>query len=239
MPLPLLTFDMETQIDSVDPMGAQIRFRYTGADAQPLPGVPELVLEETQRSIRSLEGLEGSYVLSNCLYAEYDAVLDAETLDGVDPAVKVQLDDFQNTVGLFSDPLPDEAVGVGAQWEVEWTRVENDGIYSYTGGIRLKQTATYTVESIDGDRVLLSSVFRHEAQAQDIEPPELGEALVHLVSLTGTGQGRVLLDLGRSVPVEAETEMVTQQTLTVDKGRGEARQVQEVSVRTSLSMVEE
>jgi hypothetical protein len=231
VPLPLLVFELETRVETLEPGLALVHYRYLSADAHPTPGVPSTVLEETQGAIQSMTGVAGSYVLSNCLYAD---VLSVNAPEGIDERVDGQLQDLQASLSVLSDPLPDESVGVGAQWRVSWHRVENALTQPETGGVRLDQSAIYTIEAIDGDLITIGSEISQSAEAQEIQPPELPDPVVKLVFLASSGGGQMVLDLGSILPVEARTELSTKQLITVDQGLGDEPRTQQIHVRSTL-----
>jgi hypothetical protein len=231
VPLPLLVFDIETRVGSVDQNLARVHYRYLSADAHPAPGVPSEVLEATRSAIQGMSGVSGSYVLSHCLYADD---LRLSSPEGIDDRIDGQLRDLEAGLGLLSDPLPDEAVGLGARWKVSWHRVENALTQPGTGGVRLHQSTIYTIEAMDGHRITLRIELSQSAEPQEVEPPELRNLVVKLVHLESSGQGRMVLDLGAILPIEAHTELSTEQLITVDQGLGDEPQTQQIHVRSTL-----
>ena len=231
-PVPLLVFEIETRIDSVDSSGlASVSFRYLNADIRPMPGVPISVLRTVRERVQGLEGTGGEYLLTPCLYADSISMTGVEDMD---PLLASQMEDLQASIGLLSDPFPDEAVGVGAQWTVKWERVESAASHARTGGIRYDIETLYTVESIDGDRVEIRSELRQKADMQQIAPPELSGQTVVLLSLTSEGAGTQRWDLSASLPLESSSQLLTEQVLMVEQELEDVIETQQIEVRSSL-----
>ena len=232
VPLPLFIYDMTVRVGERDEAGPSwVHFEYHDVDAQPMLGTPESVLASTREALRGLSGFSGRFLLNECLFADYPVF---ESPDGLNAGVQAQISDLEATVGFFSDPLPSQPVGVGARWEVRWNRVENSTVYQ-DSGIALEQSTTYTIESIEGSIVTLSSLTQQSAQGDVIAPPELGDVQARLISLESTGTGRIQWDLQSAVPISAQTELMTEQVIAVDRDLGEQIQTHQIYVRSTLN----
>ena len=232
VPLPLLVYDMSIRVGEQDVSGPSwVHFEYDQVDAHSVLGTPESVLTATRDALRGLSGFSGRYMLNECLFADYPAF---DSPDGVDAGVQNQISDLEATVGFFSDPLPTQPVGVGARWEVRWSRVENSTVYQGSG-IALEQSTVYTVESMEGTIVTLNSLTTQRAQGDVIAPPELGDVQTRLISLESNGTGRIQWDLQSVVPLSAQTELTTEQVIGVDRDLGEQIQTHQIYVRSTLN----
>src|SRR5262249_50062203 len=110
-----------------------------------------------------------------------------------DPAMQQTLSQLETSIEGMSMPLPEEAVGLGARWEVR-QRLNSNGIVMF-------QKAEYTVTAIDGNAVTLSVKTDQTAPAQDISNPAMpAGASMHLAKMSGTGTGTVALRLDGLVP---------------------------------------
>jgi hypothetical protein len=105
-----------------------------------------------------------------------------------DPALKQMMESASTAAQSMSFPMPDEAVGVGAQWEVRQRMA--------SGGIEALTTSTVEVTAIQGSKVSLKVTLNQTAPVQAITNPALPpDAEISLVSFTGTGTTTTVVDL--------------------------------------------
>jgi hypothetical protein len=93
-------------------------------------------------------------------------------------------------------PLPEEPVGIGAQWEADSTFYE--ATYS------LPQTTRYQLAALSGD----SLQIRFQALAAGVAPPSIrrGGEIVHGLKRTWTSTGTIRRDLRSLIPEEFREE---------------------------------
>jgi hypothetical protein len=132
------------------------------------------------------------------------------------------------SVSTASAPWPAEPVGIGARWEVV-TDIES-------GGFTVEQTATYLLESFDGNEVRLAVDLTPTAGQQALEgavglPPG---AEVSLMSMESTGSGTMRVALDRLIPV-SEMSMSTMMAMSVGM-QGQSQQMS-MNVQTDISML--
>jgi hypothetical protein len=90
----------------------------------------------------------------------------------------------------LSTPIPEEPVGVGARWEVSYARNRE--------GIRLTQTVTFELESLDENEARLRIYVAVAGLHQPIEHFEVpAKAIARLKSGHGDGEGEIVIDLDR------------------------------------------
>lgn len=90
-----------------------------------------------------------------------------------------------------STPLPEEAVGVGARWEITTTK-------EHVEGIRITQIVTYEIESLDDEGAHLRMYIAVTAPNQAFEHPSIpAEVQARLKQVTGNGEGEVEIDFAR------------------------------------------
>ncbi len=79
--------------------------------------------------------------------------------ENADQSMKDMMDSMKNSLKQMSSPLPEEAVGIGAQWEVT-THV--------MGRLNLDQKATATLTELEGPKFHLSmDIVQSAAEAGD------------------------------------------------------------------------
>ena len=133
-----------------------------------------------------------------------------------------------NQVGDFSSlgvvPLPEEAVGPGARWEVTRSIKEQ--------GINANQTATYQLVSADGDHLTLKETIEQHAPSQKFQNPALPGMVLDLTKMAGNGSEDVTLDLGRVLPLEGTGTMHVDVTMAMDVGG----QKQSMTVKDTINL---
>ncbi len=96
-------------------------------------------------------------------------------------------------------PLPEEPVGVGARWTVTQPVEES--------GLSLKQTVSYTLTSLEGDRAAVRFQLEQQGDQSSFSMSGLPEdTAVHLVALVSKGEGEAEVDLGHLLPRASELE---------------------------------
>ena len=106
-----------------------------------------------------------------------------------DPTIRQLLS--ASGIEKLSAPLPIEPIGVGGKWEVTQPLE--------VGGMKSVQKSIYEIVSIDATGATMTVSLEQSAAAQKVQSPAPG-ADVSLISMTGTGKGRVVLTAGQAVP---------------------------------------
>jgi hypothetical protein len=165
---------------------------------------PPMVAQAMRTSLAGTRGMKGTVVIdSRGVTKSVDMQLPA----GVDPQVQQQMENMKQSLAQMSAPLPIEPVGVGAQWEV--TMPIRTPMFS------INQVAGYTLQSMDGDQLVLAATIRQDAPRQQIQQPGMPpEVKIMLESMQSTGTGTTKADLSRLVPqaqshLESQIKMVT------------------------------
>ncbi len=105
-----------------------------------------------------------------------------------DPQLKQMMDQAGAAIQSISFPLPEEAVGIGAKWEVR-SRVQSNGL-------DLMSKQIVEVVGIQGSKVSLKITTEQSAPPQAMKNPALPpDAEVTLVKFNGTGVSTASLDL--------------------------------------------
>ncbi|MHC4957650.1 MAG: serine/threonine protein kinase [Planctomycetota bacterium] len=137
-----------------------------------------------------------------------------ETPPPEDSGLQMLLGLVSEIVEQISTPLPEEAVGIGARWEVTNSR-------NHVEGIRVTQTMTYELEALDGNEIRLRLYVAVAALNQSFQHPAIPKSVnARLMRVHGDGEGVVVVDLDRladrSVRMAVETR--TELTWTEDAG---------------------
>lgn len=194
---PAINLIMDVEVTKVEENGdVYADFIYSDLEVAPDSETSPQVLEAVKAKIEQIRGLKGSIVFDNRgLTKTYEIYFP----ENADPDLKKSLQSTLNSLETTSNPLPLEAVGAGAQWEV--TSVVN------SGGINLKQIATYSLLQVKDQEVALDVVVQQQGNQQPIESSNLPpDVTATLQSFQSKGQGKVLLNLNQPMPIAAELQ---------------------------------
>ena len=163
-----------------------------------------LVAPDTNPEIAELlnAALAESVGLTTNSVVDDRGVLVQSSADGTDLA----LDEALSSLSEVSNPLPAEAVGVGAVWETTQTLA--------VLGFDVEQVTRTTITNIDGDVITLTIEGTQNVPVGSSVTSNGDVITVHAwdVDIEGT----TVLDLGEAIPVEATTTTQTSQVLDID-----------------------
>lgn len=139
----------------------------------------------------SVEGLAMSYFIDERGRTRDVSIKLPKKLDGFADQMMTGL---EQTADSMSIPLPSEAIGIGAKWEV-LARIQ-------ANGADLLQLSTYTLEKREGKVLSLDAVVRQFAAKDATNPPGLPEgASARILSYKSQGSGKPVFDLGDVAPI--------------------------------------
>lgn len=213
LPSPKMT--METIVTQVDPNGdVHYKFRYTDADMLGDASLPPGILDRARVEIKKMIGVSGSFVMDDRGHTKSTSLTIPK---GVDATTRQMLEQSFQSLDQLSVPLPEAAVGVGAQWKTLMP------IKLY--GISLNQTGTYELVSLKDGIAILKVGVEQQASDQKIALPGVPKGSnITLKSLNITGQGQMTVRLDRLLPAIATLSMTS------------AAQMQSADPRTSELM---
>lgn len=199
--VPLPPTRMLMKMDVTDAAADLFNYTFEVTEAAPMetPGVQPMVMEAMQTALKGTVGLKGKGAVDA---RGMNKGASFELPPNMDPQTRQLMDGMRDAVGRMSAPLPLEAVGVGGKWKVDQALEQN--------GMKINQTATYTVTGIAGDQVQLSVEVAMDAPAQEVKAPGMPPgAKMLLESMTGKGTGKTTLNLTRLLPDLAEVSVDT------------------------------
>ena len=177
---PAFTFPFETEVTSVED-------GVTASQTYGTVGVADTVsaaeAEDLRRSFAALDGTTDTLVLGA------DGAVAPSSSD--DPTLTQLRTQLRSLVPVF----PAAAVGVGATWTVT-TVIEVDGV-------TVDQTATYTLESLDGDAYVVGVTVEQQYRNGEVEG-------VSVTAGRGTVSGRFEGSLGSALPTRSTADVSTQ-----------------------------
>lgn len=157
------------------------------------PGGNEAVSAALKQSEASMTSVKGSGVVSN---RGVPRSMKMDTSGITDPTMKQTFDQMASSFQNMSMPLPEEAVGVGARWEVR-TAIDS-------GGASIFQKTEYEIVALDGHVLTLKAKVEQTAPPQSVNVPNLPPGVdASLSKMTGSGTGTVSLRLNALTPTSA------------------------------------
>lgn len=210
MDMPPIEMTMPIHVTSVSDTGDfRYEFSLDSVTVKDRPGTPPELIEALRGSMKGMIGLSGSTVVSNrgeVREASFKVPPD------VQPQIKQTMESMQQSMQQIAIPFPEEAVGIGAKWEVTST-------LSQVGGINMTQVSEYEITAREGDVLTLNNGIQQNAPKQVMNAPGIpSTAAVTLQSMSSKGGGSTSFDLSRVVPVKGDLGLNSAMQMSVDAG---------------------
>jgi hypothetical protein len=201
MKLPTMSTTMETLIKSVSTEG-DINYEtvITDAGVADEPGVSPMIADPMKSALAKVKGLTGAGIISD---RGFFKTMDSKVTAGTDAQTRQMMDQINDSFSRVATPLPEEAVGPGAKWEVR-APVKSQGM-------TIDQKVTYELVSLEGERAGAKATLAQNASNQKIENPMMPGVKVDVTKMTGTGSKDITFDLAQLFPpvttVDAHSEL--------------------------------
>lgn len=199
-PASMMTF--ESTITQLDDNGdIHYQMYCTGIEVGDSPNAPPEVREVLEAQLNNLVGMGGTFVMDSRGNIKDSNFSLSENADAMTQQI---FDQALQSVEQMSTPFPEEAVGLGAQWQIAQTLNVN--------GMELTQNVIYELVSFQDNVATLNVSMEQQAPSQPIAPPGLPpSATVTLNSMLSEGEGQIILRLDRLMP-ESGTMSVLSET---------------------------
>lgn len=208
--MPPTVMDMRTKVTSVSSNGDfRYEFDLRGIDVEAQADTPPDLVVGLKSALSGMVGMRGSSVVS-----ERGEVREADFQlpPNAPPQVQQQMQGMRQSIQQIAVPFPEEAVGLGAKWEVI-ARIPD------LNGMSLTQTATYEMLERDGDRIKLRTTMAQSADPQIMKAPGMPPgATVRLESMASSGAGETLFDMHKLVPISATMSLSSKISMLIDTG---------------------
>ncbi|HLP76811.1 MAG TPA: DUF6263 family protein, partial [Candidatus Paceibacterota bacterium] len=171
------------------------------------PNVMPQVAEAMKKALGGVKGLAYSGVVSSRgISKSVEVNLPAD----MDPQMRQQMEQMKEIMGNSIIPLPAEAVGPGAKWEVKMPIKSQ--------GMTLNQTMTYQLVSVDAGQLSIATTVSQAAANQKIQNPTMPALKVDLIKMTGTGTGNSSYSLTKLMPVKSSANAHIDMTMGMNIG---------------------
>lgn len=189
--------------------------------------VPQPTVAAINKSLSDMKQLKGDVVMSNRGIVK-SAVFKG---DNSNPMLKNMIEGMNQTASQFSVPLPNEAVGVGAKWEVKAKPT--------LSGVKAETTTTYTLNAREGTVLTFDVTQVVKVEEQDVQSPMLAPgSKLRVKSMSGTGKGKLTLNTSRVVTDDAELSSKTDARMEVSMQGQTMNMEQETRVDVSFKAPE-
>lgn len=204
--LPAIKFTADVEIKEVSADGNITYAMVMGEptiveDAEVMPQVVSVM----KSSFAGVKGLAGTGVVSaRGVIKSADLKVPANA----DPGMRQTLDQVKEALANSITPLPEEAVGPGAKWQVK--------LPIKAQGMTIDQTTTCELISVEGDRLAANTTLVQHAANQKIQNPGMPGMKLDLTRMTGKGSGTLNLDLAQIIPLEAKVDSQTDASMSLN-----------------------
>jgi len=206
--IPPMVMDMAIAVDAVDEDG-NIRFsaELVAVDLRAGEETPPDLRESLHADLSQMVGMRSLGVISDT-----GETLESSTVmpEGTPAELSAHMDNMDKALSGLAQPVPDEAVGVGAQWET-LSRLP-------AGGMELVQQTVSEIIAWEGDQVTLRTTVVQSPIRMSMDVPEMPGVTASIQRFESEGSGESVLNLGALIPVRAESAMTTDLLLEMNVG---------------------
>lgn len=220
--LPTMKMAIDLGVTSVTPSGdTTYALAYAAMTAEAGAGMDRGVVAAIQNAASGITAVKGTAtVTARGITRSVSLNLDQVT----DPQLRQTLSAMTNSVENLSTPLPEDAVGVGARWEVRQS-LSTNAMYTF-------QKSEFEVVAIDGAAVSLKVTTEQTAPPQAVSNPAMPpDADIRLEKLTGSGTGSLVIRFDSLVPT-SEMQSTTSTVMVANLGG----QTQQITVDVALKL---
>lgn len=202
---PETKLSMQLSVEDVLPSG-DIRFTCTIGDASMNTNsdAPAAMSQVLRATLEKAKGTTLSLHINdrgeNQAPIKYSSELSAQT--------KTELGKFVHALSEFTGAFPEDAVGLGAKWEIKESVNQ--------GGIAISQTTTYQITSIANGQLELQFSQSQTAANQKVAVPTMPGMKTDLEKLNATTTGTVRCDLAKLAPLTGESKSTGDMRMSIN-----------------------
>jgi hypothetical protein len=204
MDMPGMKMTAETAVTNVDPNGdITYTLAFTGLTIDAAANANPAVAAAFQGAAANITSMKGTSTITS------RGVTKSSKMEVGDPTMQQMLGQMTSTIENLSNPFPEEAVGVGAKWEVRQAVV--------AGGQTSFVKTEYELVAFDATTVTLKTKMEQTAPPQPVSNAALPPGTeIALEKLTGSGTGTTRISLNSLVPtVEMNSTIVSSMVMSM------------------------
>ena len=208
MKLPTMRVGADMVVTAVSPAGDMtVTTTFSDVNWLSTPDTDPSMLSMLQGASADIKGLSGTSVISNrALTSE----VHFDTSKITNPQIAQTLGSVQNMVQNLSLPLPEEAVGVGATWEVR--------LGMMSGGMQAFNKYTIELTALDEKTCAMKVALEQTAPPQAVSNPNMPAGVTASIDkFTSTATGTVKLQFDTLAPT-SEMNLNTATAMSMDMG---------------------
>jgi len=206
--LPAITMTLETTVKGVADNGDITYEMVVGnIGVSDEPGATPEVAEAMKAAFAGVKGLSSSGTVSG---RGFGKEIEFKAPPGSNPQARQLMDQMKDFYTQLAAPLPEEAVGAGAKWEVR--------LPIKAQGMTIEQTAAYELVALEGERFTTRSTLTQHAANQTIQNPAMGGVKMNLAKMTGNGTGERTSDLANLLPTAGTGKVHSETSMTMNMG---------------------
>ena len=198
--LPAYVITLDSTVTKVESNGdIHYDIAYSDVKIQGDAQTDSQLIKVISKQIGQLENFKGSAIIDNQGRAKKVSYVIPET---VDINIKFLVEQLSNSLQQLSSPVPEQAVGIGAKWQINSDTSIN--------GINLKQTTNYELVNIkDGVATVNVNLQQQEKSSQVIDYPGLPlDGILTLQSFKASAKGKATIRLDKVMPVSSQLSLL-------------------------------
>jgi hypothetical protein len=206
--IPAIKMSMEATVKGVAENG-DITYEMVMGDmgVSDEPGSTPEVAEAIKSVLTGIKGLSGSGTISS---RGFGKGLEFKVPADTNPQARQIMDQMKDMYAQLAVPLPEEAVGPGAKWEVK--------LPIKAQGMTIDQKATYEVVSLEGERLTTKSAIVQQAANQKVQNPAMPALKMDLTKMVGNGSGERTFDLAHLLPTTGAGKVHSEASMAMNMG---------------------
>ncbi len=227
--MPAQRMTMKVVVDDVAPNGdISYSFVYTDMEVVTDPNNPSPAAAQIQQMIAPLIGMKGKGVSSNRGFAKSGSV---EVPPNTPQIIKQTLDGMKEAMNRLSSPVPQEAIGLGARWNVV------QGIEA--NGMKLKQSSVHELTELTEDGFALKITMKQTGDSQEVKNPALLPSIkLTLNSLNTTGTGTSKFANGSVLPVRSSVDAKSEVDMLMEMNGQQQKMTTQTTIKITLEPAE-
>lgn len=228
--IPPLNVPADVSVDSVAPNG-DITFDAVLGEVSlaSSAGLPPQAVAQAKKAFGTVKGFTVTMLLSS--HGD-GRLLSIKAPPGAPPDMEQGISKAQQTISTMHTTtpilaLPEEPVGPGAKWEVK-TDVT-------TNGMAINTTATYQLESVDGDRISVSKKVDFSVNGSPTGPGVMPTPMpMGSVNISGDWTGTSALDLAKVLPTQSTSDIKLAMNMAPKSGNATQSMAMKMDINFSL-----